>query len=168
MIAGNFLAELFPVHIRNTINKSIIIKHIFGVLTLLCFIVIDKRKSIINSIKDTCKLYTFFLMLINNYEYNFVIVVILLAVSFIVGSKRNMVQISNDKGKNKEYYDKIQNGIDLIIYTMTAVGFISYFGNIKELRGGKFSLFEFLIEEEKYSKLPLSFMGGLANGLGIA
>ena len=170
IIAGNFLADLFPSNITNMINNSMAIKHLFGILTVMVFIVIENKRTLFNGIKDTLFLYTFFLLLINNYKHNFILVILLLSLSYILSSKQSMLDFDFTKQYDKVYastilsnvnYNKIQNLLDSLTYMITIVGFISYYGNIKKLKGNKFNILNFLISDEKFSKLPLSFMEGI-------
>lgn len=158
MIASNFIDELFPYKFRNLIHKSLYTKHLFGITLLLVTIVMENKNSLLDNVKQTLKLYSLFIMLINNYTNGFVTIVSLTAIYFIIASDK--VRLKQNQNDDNILKDKIKNGLELIIYLCMFFGFISYYGNIRTLKGKSFVLSKFLFGDEEYTKLPLGVLEG--------
>tara|TARA_Y100000389_G_scaffold396_2_gene377 strand:- start:1973 stop:2488 length:516 start_codon:yes stop_codon:yes gene_type:complete len=164
MIAGNFIAELFPLKFRKLIEGSMYIRHIFGILTVLIFIILDSHVNFITSILDTLKLYAFILLLINNYNITLILTVMLLGLYYVLDEKKILFELHDNEEKNKKINNFIKNTLELLIYIITIVGFVSYYGNVRKnisSSGKKLNLLKFIFDDEKYNKLPLGFFESL-------
>ena len=90
IISGNFLAELFPCRFQKDLTDIIALKHTFGFLTLLFFVVLQtplETFNLIDAFKHSCGLYLMFLLLINSHHVTFIASMVLLTISYILTLK---------------------------------------------------------------------------------
>jgi len=175
IISGNFLAELFPCRFQKDLTDIIALKHTFGFLTLLFFVVLQtplETFNLIDAFKNSCGLYLMFLLLINSHHVTFIASMVLLTVSYILTLKikENNTLIESDEDRvtilnaNNDI-KRIQKYIHISIGFVIVFGFISYLGSKKSEYKNKFSYFTFIFGKTICANdgSKLSYIKGLQN-----
>lgn len=177
IISGNFLAELFPCRFQKALTDVIVLKHLFGFLTLLFFVSLQTPLDTFNltdAFKNSGILYILFLLLINSHYTTFIVSMVLLTVSYLLtlkikennsnnhdNDKEDVIKIqtSNDTLKN------IQSQLHIIVIIVIGLGFLSYLGSKKSEYKGKFSYFTFIFGKGSCANdgSKLTYVKGLMN-----
>jgi hypothetical protein len=175
IISGNFLAELFPCRFQKDLNDIIALKHIFGFLTLLFFVVLQtplETFNLIDAFKNSCGLYVMFLLLINSHHITFIVSMLLLTISYILTLKikENNTTLESDEDEmailnTNNNIKRIQKYIHISIGFVILFGFLSYLGSKKSEYKKKFSYFTFIFGKTICANdgSKLSYMTGLQN-----
>jgi len=148
IISGNFLAQLFPCKIQEALSHNILVKHLFGFLTLFFFgILAIPELANISGMISGLVLYLVFLINAKT-KYQFWIAVFLLYAFIymlhIVKKEYDSYVSSKDTGlrdaelyKKRNYYIEIAQNISMcFIVILTTIGFFVYMGE-KKLEYGK-------------------------------
>lgn len=183
IISGNFLAELFPCRFQKKLTDVIALKHFFGYLTLLFFVVLQTPLDnfmLLTSIKQTTGLYLIFLILINSHYSTFIISMFVLSISYVLTLQRKenksiLESITEDDVGEQEKelaLQKSNNNIVLIqkylhnilIFTI-ALGFLSYLGSKKAEYKSNFNYFTFIFGKTSCANdgSKLTYIKGLLN-----
>ena len=177
IISGNFLAELFPCRFQKALTDVIVLKHLFGFLTLLFFVSLQTPLDTFNltdAFKNSGILYILFLLLINSHYTTFIVSMVLLTVSYLLtlkikennsnnhdNDKEDIIKIqtSNDTLKN------IQSQLHIIVIIVIGLGFLSYLGIKKSEYNKKFSYFTFIFGKGSCANdgSKLTYVKGLMN-----
>ena len=178
IISGNFLAELFPCRFQKKLADVVALKHFFGLLTLLFFVVMQtplNEFTLIYAIKNTLMLYFIFLVVINTDYSTFISCMVLLAVSYLITLKIKENTVFIDKSKNEQervtlvnqnnHILRIQKCMHAVIIIIITLGFLSYLGSKKSEYSSRFNYFTFIFGKAKCandgSKLP--YIKGILN-----
>jgi len=175
IISGNFLAGLFPCRFQRDLTDIIALKHCFGFLTLLFFVVIQtpfETFNLIDAFKYSGVLYILFLLLINSHHTTFIASMALLTVSYLLTLK-----IKENNGAKKDTEDQIklqitndtllqiQSYLHVFIIIIIILGFLSYLGSKKSEYNRKFSYFTFILGKGSCANdgSKLTYLQGLKN-----
>jgi amino acid transporter len=130
------------------------IKHLFGLFTMIFFVVLSsgiENKSIFNITKNAFLLYILFILITKCQIYAFLIILLLLGISYIVHITKQ-TEIENDektekKDTEKKYtvYDNIMYVLYILIIITIIVGVILYMGEKKIEYKKNFNYVTFLI-----------------------
>lgn len=147
LISGNFIGELLPCKVQQTMRENMFIKHFLGYMTLLFFVVLTlpelfEEKIITSSIV----LYVFFLFFSKVYYIFWFIIVFIFGILYLVSTyyKTKIQQGTHEKQKDNKYMVWIRSSLIYTICGSTIVGFLIYMGNKKREFGKKFNFIEFL------------------------
>ena len=163
IISANFLAEIFPCGLQYVLRNNMIIKHTFGLFTMIFFVVLshkNKNKNIYDIIKNSLGLYLFFIILSRCEIHIFFIVLIFLGITYIINILKHdiMNQKINKKGDKKRQDENnkklmIYNNMTFILYILiilsTFLGLLIYMGEKKIEYKKKFNYFTFFIGKHK-------------------
>lgn len=183
VISGNFLAELFPCRFQKRLTDIIALKHFFGFLTLLFFVVLQTplgQFKLITAFKNTSGLYLIFLALINSHYSTFIISMCLLTISYILTLKRKENNTNLDKIVETGYEEQeqelelqqsngnmvvVQKYLHILVLLSIVVGFLSYLGSKKSEYGSKFNYFTFIFGKTKCANdgSKLTYIKGILN-----
>ena len=154
IVSANFLAELFPCRLQYVLRNNMFIKHLFGLFTMIFFVVLSsgiENKSIFNITKNAFLLYILFILITKCQIYAFLIILLLLGISYIVHITKQ-TEIENDektekKDTEKKYtvYDNIMYVLYILIIITIIVGVILYMGEKKIEYKKNFNYVTFLI-----------------------
>lgn len=143
IVSGNFLAEIFPCKIQTLMSNNILMKHVFGLLTLFFFAVLTipdfaNKKGILLSVL----LYTIFLINAKTrYEF-WIATFILYTIVYVlhIFKSENITRIeketlSEDDVNRIEKQNKIMSYVQVTLLSIsilnTIVGFLVYMGQKK-------------------------------------
>jgi hypothetical protein len=161
IISGNFLAELFPCKIQEALSHNILIKHIFGFLTLFFFgILAIPELANVSGMVSSLVLYIIFLINAKTKSQFWIAAFVLYAMIYMLhivkkeydgyieapGSETRDMQIYKDRNK---YIEIVQNTCMILIGLLTTIGFFTYMGEKKIEYGGKFSYHTFFLGKPK-------------------
>jgi hypothetical protein len=161
IISANFLKELFPCKFQHSLEHNIYLKHFFGFLTLLFFVVLTaplEEKPFDNIFIKSVGIYIWFVLFIRTTYPIFITLFIIFIIMYIVVLKKTYYKELFSKEDNKKEDDKKTQEKDLNMYDsinhyllifaaiLTLVGFLIYLGEIKYTyrKKKKFTFLEFL------------------------
>ncbi len=157
IISANFLKELFPCKFQHSLEHNIYLKHLFGFLTLLFFVVLTApldEKPFDNIFIKSVGIYIWFVLFLRTTYPVFIILLIIFALMYIVVLKKTYYKELFGKKENIEkekmvddlnLYDSINHYLLIFAALLTIIGFIIYLGEIKySLKNKKFNLLEFI------------------------
>jgi len=177
IISGNFLAELFPCRFQKDLTDIIVLKHFFGFLTLLFFVVLQtplETFALTSAVKSSGILYILFLLLINSHHTTFIVSMVLLSVSYLLTLKMKENNVTNadydkeDQLKiltSNDTLKYIQSQLNNFVVFIVIIGFLSYLGSKKSEYKGKFSYFTFIFGKGSCANdgSKLTYVKGLMN-----
>ena len=157
IISSNYLGELFPCRIQQMLSSNMLFKHIFGFLTLSFFVVLtdnSKVHTLTDILFNSLKLYSIFLIFINNNLNFFMISLFIVAVIYIINIKINEITDTiktdtEDKNKNEnsktlQLLHQINKILSIIFIITIIIGFLIYMGEKKVEYKSKFSYITFI------------------------
>ena len=155
IISGNFLAELFPCKIQHMLTNNIIIKHIFGFLTLFFFgsLTFPSLSKNIDGMIHTLILYVIFIITAKTpykiwlsiffiYTFLYILHIIVTDYESKISDNKNSKQILQYKYRIN-VLKQIQKLCIIIIPILTIVGLTIYMGEKKFEYGNKFNYWTF-------------------------
>ena len=154
LISSNYLGELFSCKFRQYLSTSMITKHILGLFTFGCLVIVssidlDEENVIYSGLLLTCLLYIWFLLSTRTHVYITLIIVILFFVMYVISNK---IKEFKNKKKSTEQLEKINRYILIATGVITIIGVINY-GYLKKLevnkRNEKFNILTFIIGKHK-------------------
>ena len=161
IISSNYLGELFPCRIQKMLSSNMLFKHIFGFLTLSFFVVLtdnSKVHTLTDILFNSLKLYSIFLIFINNNLNFFMISLFIVAVIYIINIKINEITDTiktdtEDKNKNEnsktlQLLHQINKILSIIFIIIIIIGFLIYMGEKKVEYKSKFSYITFIFGKE--------------------
>ena len=171
IISGNFLAGLFPCRFQKDLTDIIVLKHFFGFLTLLFFVVLQtplEAFNLIDAFKYSGSLYILFLLLINSHHTTFIASMALLTVSYLLTLKIKENNVADTQLKLQESNDiirYIQSYLHVFIILIIILWFLSYLGSKKSEYNKKFSYFTFIFGKGSCANdgSKLTYIKGLMN-----
>lgn len=139
IVSANFLAEIFPCKLQHLLRSNMLVKHIFGLFTMIFFVVLSsgiKNKNILNIAKSSFLLYILFILISKSQIYAFNFILIFLGITYIINiikqekeEKKNVnEELINEKINN---YDYITYILYILIIITTIIGVILYMGEKK-------------------------------------
>jgi len=141
IISINFLTETFPCRLQNVLRNNMFVKHMFGLFTMIFFIVLSskiKNKNILNIVKNSLFLYIIFILITKCDKYFFFIIIVLLGITYIINIMKEQEQeqeneINKEKSSEKEdnIYDNITYILYIIIFIFIILGVLLYMGEKK-------------------------------------
>lgn len=144
IISGNFLAQLFPCRIQDALTHNIVIKHLFGFLTLFFFgIVAIPGLANISGMISSFFLYIIFLINAKTKYQFWIAVFILYAIIYLLHVvKKEYISYIENPNISEElskryvmqnyYIEKTQTISFGLIVLLTTVGFLVYMGEKKQ------------------------------------
>ena len=151
IVSANFLAELFPCRLQYVLRNNMSIKHLFGLFTMIFFVVLSsgiENKNIFNITTNAVLLYILFILITKCQIYAFLTILLLLGISYIVHIIKQ-TEIENDKkdtDKNKyTVYDNITYVMYSLIIITIIIGVILYMGEKKIEYRSEFNYITFFI-----------------------
>ena len=150
IISGNFLAQLFPCRIQDALTHNILIKHLFGFLTLFFFgIVAIPSLANISGMIGSFFLYIIFLINAKTKYQFWIAVFVLYAIIYLLHIVKNEYisyiedpNISEELSKSyitkNSYIEVIQTISFGLIVVLTIIGFLVYMGEKKLEYKGSF------------------------------
>jgi hypothetical protein len=149
LIVANFLAPLFNCRLQDVLINNMILKHIFGFLTLFFFVVFvepeHSDKTFMYQISIALALYIWFIFTtkMEIHAFALFIIVLLSLYMFNIYFDRNHKDSNNSE---KELFKENINRYGLILGVLiTLIGFASYLGQKKIEYGSRFNLKDFFI-----------------------
>lgn len=150
LIAMNYLGTLFNCQIQYILTHSILVKHLFGVLSVYFFVILAEptilEKGIIHNVMYTASIYIWFMMTLRMDAYLFLIVWVLFAVGMIFNEYANRMPKDSDAQKRLLYYSELCAKVSFII---TILGYLIYLGEKKVEYGKDFHLRKFIFGRTK-------------------
>lgn len=177
IISGNFLAQLFPCRFQKDLTDIVLLKHFFGFLTLLFFVVLQTLSEsfiLIDAFKSSGILYILFLLLINSHHTTFIVSMVLLTVSYLLTLKmkenNGLSAVRNEEDKHEiitqnDTLKYIQSQLHIFIIIIIVLGFLSYLGSKKSEYNKKFNYFTFILGRGTCANdgSKLTYVKGLMN-----
>lgn len=141
LISANFLAELFPCRFQNMLRSNIILKHIFGLFTMIVFVVLSsgiKYENIFKSIKISLLLYFLFILITKCQIYVFLIILVFLGITYIINILKQEEIEGSKKEPTEEDSEKVRYSIyDDIIYVLYSLIFFCIIFGVMMYMGEK-------------------------------
>jgi len=181
IISANFLAQLFPCRFQHELNNNMYLKHFFSFLTMVFFVVLSspiKNKKIKVIVVQSIFLYIAFLFLIKTDYRIFILLLVLLSVSYLFVLKK--VELEADKEEFKENQEKLKELDDeiknvdfynfvtmIFIVIFVIIGFLSYLGQKKIEYKNNFDFNKFLFGKPscKNKSPSVSILKGIYHAL---
>ena len=142
-IFADSTSDLFPCQLRRVLDNNLILKHGMVYLTITFLIVLLENipdKSLYKIFSVSFYLYISFI-LISKTEYGFFVpILIITAVIYILYLKREELHKQEETASKKEKEElqkkhdliiKINNGLIIVIFILTIIGFLVYMGRKK-------------------------------------
>jgi hypothetical protein len=158
IISANFLAELFSCRFQYLLRHNMYLKHVFGLLTVIIFVILGsplKDDSFEKILFLSSILYIIFLFLVKTDYRIFLILLLILIFLYILELKKSKVKETivkeNEKEKEKEIliYDQIVNSLTYSFYFLLPIGFLSYLGQKKKEYKNHFNFLKFMFGTSK-------------------
>ena len=119
-----------------------LVKHLFGLFTMIFFVVLSsgiKDKNILKLVKTSFLLYILFILISKTQIYTFYIILIFLGLTYIVNIiKENEKENINEEKENDKLINEKINNYEYIMYVLyiliiitTIIGLILYIGEKK-------------------------------------
>ena len=156
LICADSTSILFPCHIRRLLENNLIIKHVMVYLTITFLIVLLENfpdKNLYKIFSVSLYLYVMFIF-ISKTEYGFFIfILIITAVIYILYLKREELAKKEETASKKEKEElakkhdliiKINNGLIIVVFILTIIGFLIYMGRKKFEYKNNFSYLTFI------------------------
>tara|TARA_R110002020_G_scaffold36891_5_gene110869 strand:+ start:3039 stop:3659 length:621 start_codon:yes stop_codon:yes gene_type:complete len=161
IVSGNFLAELFPCQVQRIFSNNMIVKHLFGFMTLLFFVVltIPEIKDQKNMIGYTSIVYLWFIMMAKCYYTLWFVVFGLVGLIYLLQMYERHMNKNTDGETNNETEDETENKeinekklmiekgkrvLTISVVGSTILGFLMYMGAKKMEYKKSFNYFTFL------------------------
>lgn len=150
IVSSNYLGELFPCKIQKLLTDNVLLKHLFGFLTLLFFVVLVDEENI-NNLGDvfvqSAMMYSLFILLINTNIKFFVTSILCLSVIYVINIKNQ--SLLNNNEVPIEWLEKLKTGTGILFAFSTIIGFLVYMGEKKIEYKKKFNFITFLFGKSK-------------------
>lgn len=146
IISANYLGQLYPCKIQTLFETNVYIKHFFGFLTLVFFVVLVdpiQTSNFNETIMKSIVLYGIFLILMNTNVLFFVFSLISLAGIYLLSIKKIELS-SNTDNDSLILYDRVHDLLYIFFALSTIVGFFVYMGEKKIEYKNKFDYFTFI------------------------
>ncbi len=129
IVSGNFLAELFPCQVQRIFSNSMIVKHAFGFMTLLFFVVltIPEMQEQEYMFGYTALVYAWFIMMAKCYYTLWFVVFGLVGLLYLLQIYEKGLKDEEKEGK-KEMINKGKEGLTITALALTIFGFLVYMG----------------------------------------
>jgi len=149
IVSANFLAEIFPCRLQDIIRNNMFVKHIFGIFTMIFFVVLSsgtKDKNILNISKKSFLLYILFILMTKCQINIFCVILFFLGVTYILHLIKQEKLEEEDKNKDEiAIYNNIIDGLYILILFFTIIGVLLYIGEKKIEYGNNFNYITFFI-----------------------
>jgi hypothetical protein len=158
IVSANFLAELFPCRLQHLLRNNMIMKHLFGVFTMMFFVVFssnNKEKNLFKLLFNSFLLYVLFILITKCDVYAFYLILIFLGITYIVNILKQNETENIEKEKDNKKKELINNKINMynnvitifyfLIIIITIIGVILYIGEKKIEYKKKFNFITFFI-----------------------
>lgn len=144
IISANYLGQLYPCKIQEVFSSNIYLKHLFGYLTLLFFVLLAEPNiatSFSNIISKALLLYIIFLFLMNTNVLFFICAITSLAIIYLISIKKNdtLTPMSHHI-----YYNQVNDALYIAFGIFVTIGFLIYMGEKKIEYKKKFNYLTFL------------------------
>jgi len=156
LICADSTSSLFPCHVRRVLENNLILKHAMVYLTITFLIVLLENipdKNLYKIFSVSFFLYVLFIF-ISKAEYGFFIfILIITAIIYILYLKREELAKKEELASKKEKEElakkhdliiKINNGLIIVVFILTIIGFFVYMGRKKFEYKNNFSYLTFI------------------------
>jgi len=143
IISGNYIGQLFPCNVQAVLSESMIMKHVFGFLTLFFFVLLTLPNFTVTEGTQT-SLILYFIFLIfskTHYVFWFLTVFIFSIVYFIYLYKREL----KDDDPFKSQLNRLNTYLSYLGALVGIIGFLVYMGMKKNEYGKNFKYMQFLL-----------------------
>ncbi len=143
LIASAALYSIFASPIRNMLENNLVVKHILGYLTMLFFIVLTGAEEVnyIQAVLFTVFVYLWFVMTTKLSLRYWLLAIMILGGLYAIQIYKQTEE--NLRHKEKEFISEIEYIGTGVGFTVTLVGFISYYLSKKEKHKDAFKLYHF-------------------------
>ena len=155
IVSGNFLAELFPCQVQRIFSNSMFVKHAFGFMTLLFFVILT-----IPEIQEqeymfgyTALVYLWFILMAKCYYTMWFIVFGIIGIIYLLQMWERTLEKSDkndeEKKEKKEMINEGKKYLSVATIILTVVGVMTYMGAKKLEYKSKFNYITFLFGKPK-------------------
>jgi hypothetical protein len=154
IIACNYIGELFGCKFRQALKENMYLKHLFGILTFVFFVIlvnvdISNSNNLILAFIYSIIFYIWFVLTTKTHIYITIIVLLIFLIMYILKFRINELE-KNENLNNKEIENlkKANNILLIVAFIITIFGVFNYLILKKkelEKRKEKFSYLTFLI-----------------------
>lgn len=160
IVSANFLAETFPCRVQYLLKNNMIAKHIFGLLTMVFFVVLavsDTSQDYFHHIFiEGILLYLVFILMTKTSTGFFFAIMLLLAVIYLLhlyDKKQDTNQMIDEKQKSSSSrsssrssrISKVSDILYYLTYILLGIGVLTYIGEKKIEYGKRFSYIYFFL-----------------------
>lgn len=174
MITSAYFEHLFPCHFQRLLRQNMYVKHFFGFLTLLFFVVLllpIESKSLSHIFKISVPLYLWFIIFTRTSLYFFVTILVLLAITYLIYLHINdlkevystMIESYQKKSlmEKIKWYEQVDRMFYILISVLMVIGWLLYMGEKKYQFRKDFSYLTFLFGDttcprSSSSEIPFS------------
>jgi hypothetical protein len=171
IISANWMMALYPCRFRTLMTNNILLRHIFGLFTMLFFVVLtntEKDPKLKTLSIDALCLYALFIILLRTPLFIFIAILILLGALYVLNIKKKEIkgeESLEEKAKEEQLriISIMTNSISIISYILLVSGFFIYLGQKKLEYKNQFSYFTFMLgkTECKDSSPKTSYISGI-------
>jgi hypothetical protein len=144
IISANYLGQLYPCKIQEVFSNNIYLKHFFGYLTLLFFVLLAEpniASSFSNTISKSFLLYMIFLVLMNTNVLFFICAISSLAIIYLISIKKND---TSTPVSHYIWYNHVNDALYITFGIFIVIGFLIYMGEKKIEYKNKFNYLTFV------------------------
>lgn len=147
IVSGNFLAELFPCQVQKIFSHSMVVKHAFGFMTLLFFVIltIPEMQEQEYMFGYTALVYAWFILMAKCYYVIWFIVFGIVGIIYLLQMWERSLEKKGENDDDKKAI--IHNGkryLTIATVILTIVGVMTYMGAKKLEYKKKFKYITFL------------------------
>ena len=144
IISANYLGQLYPCKIQDAFSNNIYLKHLFGFLTLLFFVLLAEpniASSFSNTISKSFFLYVIFLILMNTNIRFFICAITSLATIYLISIKKRDTLTPI---QHHIWYNHVNDALYIAFGIFISIGFLIYMGEKKIEYKNKFNYLTFV------------------------
>ena len=135
LICADSTSSLFPCHVRRVLENNLIVKHVMVYLTITFLVVLLENfpdKNLYKIFSVSFFLYILFIF-ISKTEYGFFISILIITAIIYIAKKTEIAYNKEKEGLDNKHdlIIKINNGLIIVIFILTIIGFLIYMGRKK-------------------------------------
>jgi hypothetical protein len=180
IISANFLVSLFPCQVQYQFRHNMLIKHLFGFLTVFFFISLADNSNYISEnpterLAFAALIYLWFLLTSKMSLTFWSLLVFVVGVIYIIQIYKEfeMSRLNRDESRI-EKFAQLQNALGIVAVITTVLGFVSYMGEKRFEYGERFSFGSFISglptcksDAGVIETMPIGFVDKLKYGVGL-
>lgn len=159
IISANFLAQIYSCDIQELLQKSMLVKHVLGFLTVFFAIVLvdaENKEPPYKKLLKTCVIYCLFLLSSRCDFYMLMIVLLCLFIVYFINQYRQ--QLPPEEEQTRHHLHRYEVILEICIVFLIVTGFLMYLGQKAREYENKWSWETFFVgvPKCKFNNIPKS------------